>query len=101
MIREGYASGLELSPMARAAGLTVQRVGQIVYRRTSVKPSLRARVLDLYPACLACGATEQLQVDHVVPVGLGGSHDISNLQTLCGRCNRRKRLDTTDHRPVA
>jgi superfamily II DNA or RNA helicase len=40
--------------------------------------------------CLACGATKHLQVDHVIPVHLGGLTDIGNLQTLCRECNLRK-----------
>ena len=31
-----------------------------------------------------------LQVDHITPRCLGGSHDEVNLQTLCNSCNGRK-----------
>ncbi len=31
-----------------------------------------------------------LEVDHVLPLSLGGTDDPSNLQTLCRTCNRRK-----------
>jgi 5-methylcytosine-specific restriction endonuclease McrA len=31
-----------------------------------------------------------LSVDHVVPRSKGGTHDASNLQTLCTECNGRK-----------
>jgi 5-methylcytosine-specific restriction endonuclease McrA len=42
-------------------------------------------------ACLSCGATDRvLEADHVVPLTKGGSDDISNIQPLCGECNRRK-----------
>lgn len=45
-------------------------------------------------ACTYCGArasTEvQLQVDHVVPVALGGQDVASNLVTACADCNRGK-----------
>jgi superfamily II DNA or RNA helicase len=41
-------------------------------------------------ACLACGATHRLEVDHIVAGYHGGSHDTDNLQTLCRTCNGRK-----------
>lgn len=41
--------------------------------------------------CRRCGSKTDLQYDHVVPYSLGGrSDDPSNIQLLCGRCNRRK-----------
>lgn len=49
--------------------------------------------------CLACGRTGvKLEADHVVPVSLGGSSDISNIQPLCVTCNRQKYTKTTDYR---
>lgn len=44
--------------------------------------------------CAACGASPprvSLDVDHVVPVNMGGASDPSNLQVLCASCNRDKR----------
>jgi hypothetical protein len=40
--------------------------------------------------CRSCGATSELQFDHVIPVALGGATNEQNLQILCGPCNRRK-----------
>lgn len=40
--------------------------------------------------CVACGATKYLNVDHIVPVYRGGTHDLENLQTLCKVCNTKK-----------
>ncbi len=48
--------------------------------------------------CLCCGATRGLQVDHVAPSYLGGNHEMENLQTLCGRCNRDKRINEMNFR---
>lgn len=48
--------------------------------------------------CLSCGATENIQPDHVVPLARGGSNDIANLQPLCATCNQRKGANTIDYR---
>lgn len=40
--------------------------------------------------CVACGATEDLTIDHRVPRSRGGSNHISNLQTMCAPCNNGK-----------
>lgn len=48
--------------------------------------------------CLCCGATRGLQVDHVAPSYLGGDHEMENLQTLCGRCNRDKQITELNFR---
>jgi hypothetical protein len=40
--------------------------------------------------CARCGADEDLQFDHVIPVAKGGASGAANLQLLCGDCNRQK-----------
>lgn len=44
--------------------------------------------------CQICGATAadgaQLHVDHIIPVSKGGRTELSNLRTLCDRCNLGK-----------
>lgn len=63
--------------------------------RAKVSESLRYDVLkrDNFK-CQICGATAQdgakLQVDHIIPVSKGGKTEMSNLQTLCSRCNAGK-----------
>ena len=49
--------------------------------------------------CLCCGATSDLQIDHVEARYHGGVDDASNLQTLCAYCNRVKGIMTMDFRP--
>ncbi len=44
---------------------------------------------DGYRCCI-CGSTEDLTLDHIVPVSRSGSNGPDNLQTLCRSCNSRK-----------
>lgn len=58
-----------------------------------IEESLRYEVLKRDRVCCLCGATKDdsiLQVDHIKPRSLGGTNDLSNLQTLCAPCNRGK-----------
>jgi 5-methylcytosine-specific restriction endonuclease McrA len=48
---------------------------------------------------LRCGVVEDLTVDHIVPLALGGSNAIENIQPLCHDCNGIKGCETTDYRP--
>jgi 5-methylcytosine-specific restriction enzyme A len=59
--------------------------------RISIPKAVREYVLqrDNYQ-CRSCGATAALSIDHIIPLASGGSNDMSNLQTLCSRCNSRK-----------
>lgn len=58
-------------------------------KRPSVSKKDREKVL-LIGECLSCGNKNDLQVDHIIPVSKGGTSHISNLQPLCGKCNREK-----------
>jgi 5-methylcytosine-specific restriction endonuclease McrA len=54
---------------------------------TSVRRKVRERDGD---RCRLCGCPRsgavKLAVDHVLPVSRGGTHDVTNLVTLCERC---------------
>lgn len=41
-------------------------------------------------ACVFCGTTENLTMDHVIPKQLKGQYTFDNLQTLCFSCNQEK-----------
>lgn len=50
--------------------------------------------------CLSCGSMERLSADHVVPLALGGSNSIDNIQPLCIPCNSKKGKKVIDYREV-
>jgi 5-methylcytosine-specific restriction protein A len=52
-------------------------------------PVIRKRVLAEEPRCRLCGASAS-DVDHIQPVSRGGTHERSNLRSLCGPCHRRR-----------
>lgn len=48
--------------------------------------------------CLRCLSGGALTVDHVLPLSLGGSNAIGNIQPLCGPCNSSKGATHADYR---
>lgn len=40
--------------------------------------------------CVACDSRERLEFDHIIPIAMGGSNTVRNIQLLCERCNREK-----------
>lgn len=60
-------------------------------RREAIPPEVRAFVWERDEGkCVRCGAEDDLQFDHVIPVAKGGGNEIGNVQILCGDCNRLK-----------
>ena len=109
---------LTLEQKAQLRGLCEQKLQEYVqqkglslwdYRLLETDPvpdDLRYKVLSAADhRCTLCGITAKerpLDVDHIIPRSRGGSNDISNLQTLCSKCNRTKgNKDDTDFRSGA
>lgn len=57
--------------------------------RESVPAATRRLVIEA-GRCSYCGATDELEIDHIRPVSKGGGNEIRNLQLLCRDCNREK-----------
>jgi hypothetical protein len=59
--------------------------------RERIPTEVRGAVWDRdHGVCVQCGATSDLQYDHILPWSKGGSATVENLQVLCAACNRRK-----------
>lgn len=62
----------------------------------------RAVKLRFRNTCPCCGRSEpeiKLHKDHIWPVALGGLNIIENIQPLCERCNKKKRIKIVKYRP--
>ena len=66
------------------------------YERSRMTLSMRYNVMQRDGfRCVLCGASREdgvkLHVDHIKPIAKGGKTEMSNLRTLCDRCNFGKR----------
>jgi len=62
-----------------------------IYRREPILDALRARVYERDGhACVRCGATDDLTLDHIYPWSKGGPDTYENLRVLCRPCNSSK-----------
>ncbi|MEO8151329.1 MAG: HNH endonuclease signature motif containing protein [Bacteroidia bacterium] len=76
-----------------------QNILQNRLKQRHIKKSIRLFVLKRDSnKCLCCGSIEELEIDHIVPIRVGGISDSTNLQTLCKKCHKIKGLDTVDFR---
>jgi 5-methylcytosine-specific restriction endonuclease McrA len=56
-----------------------------------MRPIVRDRILNKYNhKCAKCESTDNLQIDHIIPLARGGRHDEDNFQVLCKTCNLKK-----------
>ena len=75
---------------------TIKYRNTAMFQRSLMTDSLRYDVMkrDGFK-CVLCGATQadgvKLHVDHIFPVSKGGKTEMSNLRTLCARCNLGKK----------
>lgn len=60
--------------------------------RGKVTNKMRFAIYDRdHYRCRKCGRrTNDLEVDHIIPIAKGGKSTFDNLQTLCHRCNYKK-----------
>ena len=69
---------------------TYQARRKVASRHTS-KKEVREVVFEKHgEVCVKCGGTDNIQIDHIVPVAKGGENSIDNYQPLCKSCNASK-----------
>ncbi|MFF3453259.1 HNH endonuclease [Streptomyces sp. NPDC002730] len=88
------------SRTVRSGRCPVHAPAERAWARTSARNQLRDRGWDrqVRPralardgfACVRCAAREGLEVDHIIPVALGGTWTLENAQTLCRPCHSAK-----------
>lgn len=101
--RQGrYAQGLGRNPklshermVVSGANANAKKYG--VEGRLTVRDWIAVR--DRFGGrCLACGTTQGVGIDHIVPFSRGGANTVDNIQPLCALCNRRKTTQVIDYR---
>ena len=66
-------------------------------RRQSLSNDLRFKIFarDSF-CCVYCGSKQDLQIDHLTTVHLGGGHSYDNLVSCCKKCNTGKGQQALD-----
>ena len=78
-----------------------QRMSQARLLGTHTNDEWTALLREYNYSCAKCGRRAPdvtISKDHIVPVSVGGSDDIDNIQPLCTRCNSSKSTRIIDYR---
>jgi 5-methylcytosine-specific restriction protein A len=79
-----------------------RRPGATERTRGSAWMKTRERWLRAHPLCVECErqgrASAATQLDHIIPLGDGGSDDESNYQGLCEPCHKAKTAEENSAR---
>jgi hypothetical protein len=65
-------------------------ISEVAVKRVRISRDVRRAVFERNPVCVYCEVLPSTVVDHVVPVALGGSSELSNLIGSCTYCNEAK-----------
>ena len=72
-----------------------QHIRRAKMRSNGIYQVSKKELVKLYSSpCIACGTSERVTVDHIIPIARGGTHSIGNLQPLCLSCNSSKNFRT-------
>lgn len=74
-----------------------KRAAEGLPQQNYINPRKRQQVYDRDGnACVYCGSSDDLTLDHDIPQSMGGSDEVDNLVTACRPCNASKRDMTGD-----
>lgn len=66
--------------------MAAKRVQRLARYRTAIVTFLTERDGE---GCRLCGATDQLEIDHIIPIADDGPDRLDNYRLLCKSCNGR------------
>jgi len=99
LMREYRRRSEKKNPQAKAIRENRRRAIKIAAPGTGVSRREWQEVLRQQGGkCLRCGTSDDLSMDHVVPLVKGGADDPDNIQVLCRPCNSKKGIKTIDYR---
>jgi len=92
---------VDMAIYAIAVTLLLVALLTVLYYELQIKaqPKLRRYIPEEYRRyilwrdegkCRKCNSTDDLTVDHIMPVVRGGTNELANLQLLCRSCNSSK-----------
>lgn len=90
MLKRWKAANPERVKALAIAGTNTRRARKIANGGSFTAADIEALFDRQAGKCADCGSTDRLEIDHRLPILLGGSSDPSNLQLLCLPCNRSK-----------
>lgn len=98
--RNERAREYKRSERGRAAVRKAQHKRRTLSGAVDADYGLWCQFLLNFNYCFKCFSFENLQIDHIVPVSLGGKSTKSNVQVLCRACNTSKgNRNFMDYRP--
>jgi hypothetical protein len=94
-IKEEEREKIRLSELRRRARMEIINDSDLSKSGQGQRRTIPEHILEAVFArdggqCVLCGATEELQFDHILHHSKGGADTVENLRLLCRTCNQRR-----------